>query len=268
MVSSKLLADASRISLYPPHRATQALLDFLQVLRNSLDAAGVIWLIAYQGRYGRELWHVELMDGWKIMDVINPDITETVQQDLTQEFFETAARQGGVDPMTSKALKSTGSHRTHWLKETLETSESGEHWIKSEFLDKQDISDRMLGIFNVGVTTESYVIVDRNIDQPSFTREERNLLGEIVQLFPRLHYWMALERGLTSSCEKPLSPRQRTLANLVLQGKSEDEIGLALGLTKATVHTYLMQIYKCLSVNSKAEMILKWLDDLQERGGQ
>ena len=58
-----------------------------------------------------------------------------------------------------------------------------------------------------------------------------------------------------------LTAREKEVINWLLQGKSNKQIALALGITKSTVEYHLKNIYKKLDVNSRAEAILKLSKD-------
>ncbi len=56
-----------------------------------------------------------------------------------------------------------------------------------------------------------------------------------------------------------LPPRLRPVLLWFLAGRSEKEVARELGLTVNTVHTYAKQIYRSLAVNSRAEMMARFI---------
>ena len=54
-----------------------------------------------------------------------------------------------------------------------------------------------------------------------------------------------------------LSKREKEVVGLLLQGKSNKQIALALGISNSTVEFHLKNVYAKLQVNSRAEAILK-----------
>jgi len=55
------------------------------------------------------------------------------------------------------------------------------------------------------------------------------------------------------------TPRQKNIIELLVQGKSNKEIGLALDIAERTVEDHLNHIYEKLGVISRAEAIIKLL---------
>src|SRR5687768_13268042 len=54
-----------------------------------------------------------------------------------------------------------------------------------------------------------------------------------------------------------LSKREREVVELLLQGKSNKQIALGLGIAESTVEFHLKNVYAKLKVSSRAEAILK-----------
>jgi DNA-binding CsgD family transcriptional regulator len=56
---------------------------------------------------------------------------------------------------------------------------------------------------------------------------------------------------------KQFSSREKEVVELLLQGKSNKQIALALGISESTVEYHLKNVYKKLQVNSRTEVILQ-----------
>jgi len=54
-----------------------------------------------------------------------------------------------------------------------------------------------------------------------------------------------------------LSRREKEVVTLLLQGKSNKQIALSLGVSERTVEFHLKNIYAKLQVNSRVELILQ-----------
>jgi DNA-binding CsgD family transcriptional regulator len=62
-----------------------------------------------------------------------------------------------------------------------------------------------------------------------------------------------------------LSPRQAQIVSLIAQGRSDKEIALTLGLSTATVRTYLQRMYRQYGSRSRAHLVaIAWHDVAHE----
>jgi DNA-binding NarL/FixJ family response regulator len=66
-------------------------------------------------------------------------------------------------------------------------------------------------------------------------------------------------KKLSPSLTSGLSPRMRDTLQLLLGGDSEKEVAAKLGLSQHTVHIHVKNLYKRLSVCSRAELMAKCL---------
>ncbi len=64
--------------------------------------------------------------------------------------------------------------------------------------------------------------------------------------------------GDIESKAPPLTPGQRRVFDLFVQGLIEKEVAARLGITIATVHDHAKAIYKTLSVSTRGELISRW----------
>ncbi len=64
------------------------------------------------------------------------------------------------------------------------------------------------------------------------------------------------------------SEREKEVTELLLQGKSNKQITLALGISASTVEYHLKNVYKKLQVNSKTEAVLLLGKSTVERDGE
>lgn len=73
-------------------------------------------------------------------------------------------------------------------------------------------------------------------------------------------FWTEPEpaRKPPESDDLPLTPRQIDVLDLIAEGKSNIEIGEALGLTAGTVKMHLTRIYKALNAKSRTDALAKY----------
>jgi DNA-binding CsgD family transcriptional regulator len=224
---------------------------YQEYIRQKLNVYSVSWIAAYQGDYGRELWKTEILNGWKVMEIIYPPALNNDSKVIESEYFR-LIKENGIDPLARYSIEHAGKTRVH------DHKMKDDEWIKKDFLSKRNIGHRMYGIFHLDEQAESYVVVDRLQDAEPFTKEDEKLLYDALLAFPRLHYWLFLERGLVNPAQRPFTPRQRELIKLMLTPLSEKEIAKKLKLAIGTTHNYISKIYQNLSVNSRAEMMQLW----------
>jgi DNA-binding CsgD family transcriptional regulator len=56
-----------------------------------------------------------------------------------------------------------------------------------------------------------------------------------------------------------LSPRERQTLELLLAGNAEKQIAAQLEISRHTVHVYVKSLYKRFGVNSRSELLAKWV---------
>ena len=64
------------------------------------------------------------------------------------------------------------------------------------------------------------------------------------------------KRALTGP---PLSRRQRQTLDLLLAGNAEKQIAACLSISRHTLHVYVKSLYKRFNVNSRSELLAKWV---------
>lgn len=67
------------------------------------------------------------------------------------------------------------------------------------------------------------------------------------------------EAGSMIQAGPPLSRRERQTLELLLDGGSEKQIANGLAISRHTVHVYVKSLYKRFGVNSRPELLAKWI---------
>lgn len=231
---------------------------YQRYLQEQLGGHQSLWYAAYRGNYGRELWQTKLMNNWKVVDVGFPlgfdgDLAKEIK-----DYFAKAKKSGGIDPQVTLAVEHAGSTRVHLLGDAIGPQDWQDHWMR-EWLLRQGVGERMVGAFTLSDIAESYFLIDRPAEAAPFNEDDRSQFLELLQSFPRLHYWLFLERGLVQPAQRPFSPRERDVLKALMGPQSEAAIADQLELTKGTAHNYVLDIYKNLGVSSRYELMQLWL---------
>ena len=232
---------------------------FQRHLQNELGAHQVLWYAAYKGEFGRELWQTQLMKGWKVVDIGFPIGFDGNISEETKAYFKKARESGGLDPQVVLSVENAGHSRVHLLRDAVSEEAWQTHWMK-QWLERQGVGERMVGAFTLSEESESYFLVDRPPGEAPFSEDDRNKYLELLTSFPRLHYWLFLERGLVKPAQRPLSPRERQILKLLIGPKPEKDLADELALSKGTVHNYISDIYKNYGVSSRYELVQLWLN--------
>ena len=98
-------------------------------------------------------------------------------------------------------------------------------------------------------------MIDRAPDEAPFTQNDVKLCYQVLIEFPRVHYWLMLERGVVALAERPFSPREKEVVKLLLGPLDEKSIAARMKLSKGTLHNYVVEIYKNLKVTSRYQLI-------------
>jgi len=81
----------------------------------------------------------------------------------------------------------------------------------------------------------------------------------LVAMFCAMLGEQVLDGKPISSGGPPLSRRQRQTLELLLAGNAEKQIAARLSISRHTVHVYVKSLYKRFNVNSRPELLAKWV---------
>jgi DNA-binding CsgD family transcriptional regulator len=91
-------------------------------------------------------------------------------------------------------------------------------------------------------------------------RAWRDLAQRFVQSEP------APQPAAKSGERQPLTEREKTIIELVLQGHSSESIGLTLGIATGTVKVHRRNIYRKLGIASQTQLMSHYLENLKAKG--
>ena len=159
-------------------------------------------------------------------------------------------------PSTAKLFEDY--HRFGWATASRQELVDNETYYSSEmylkFRQPLDCDDHVVSVRSVDIPERAEIIdIDRPHGAVPFGPRE-------VALLKLLHDEIAPLIGLRLTTEEHLSrdglsKRLRETLSLLLEGRSEKEVGATLNLKPGTVHEYVMKLYNHFQVNSRAELL-------------
>ena len=163
-----------------------------------------------------------------------------------------------VDPQTNAMLARAGQTRACLRRELVDDETWNGSALYRAVLQPLGVEDRLLGSHVVSENAESYIGVDRGKNDSPFGERERDLLQLFLLGSPTIHRDLMRSRGLIGM-ETSLSPRERDVQRLLLTSLTEEQIGLALGLTPRTTHQYVVSILRKWKVSGRVGLMARWL---------
>lgn len=130
-------------------------------------------------------------------------------------------------------------------------SDIGDLWIKA------DIGSLMLTGYPLDEISVSCCGFYRKVDDEPFGERERTIAHLVLSEVPWLHMTGWPEDKGAKVPE--LSPRQRMVLNLLLDGMSRKEMASVLGIAENTVSGYAKDVYRHFEVNSHVDLMKKFL---------
>ena len=123
--------------------------------------------------------------------------------------------------------------------------------------DEADLGDMILSGHPLDANSLSSIGIYRRKDGGHFTDREKKMAHIVLSEVPWLHMagWPE-DRGATVP---QLSPRQRMVLNLLLDGLGRKQIAHHLEITENTVSGYVKDLYKYFGVQSQPELMRKFL---------
>jgi DNA-binding CsgD family transcriptional regulator len=115
----------------------------------------------------------------------------------------------------------------------------------------------MISAYPVGGGIVSSLGFHRRTGKPPFSDRDRTVVHVMFQQVDWLH--RAGSNVPASENVIELSPRERHVTMLLMGGDSRKQVAAKLRLSQHTVADYLKEIYRKLGVNSRAELLAKFL---------
>lgn len=169
-------------------------------------------------------------------------------------------RQFKTGPVFRAMEAMTGHQRTCWRGQLVDDRT----WYRSadfnEYLRHSGIDHPLLTYYTLPddpAQLTDAISLHRAVGDRAFSRRDVRLL----QLF-HAELGPLIGRSLAAASEpsvSDLAPRARQVLDCLLEGDSEKQIARRLGISRETVHHYTKIIYRHFRVQSRAELIARWL---------
>lgn len=201
----------------------------------------VIWGEAIPPQHADHQWKQWMVDvGWK-----NPSYREAYQRWIREHRPED-------NPFTVGMFAQQGRLPVRYRRQIVDD----ETWYTSELFQllRTIELDDMLGSYFVDHHSHLHIIgIVRDLGQSPFgERERRLLLLQQRELMP-------LMGNVLANFDRPtvadMAPRLRQTLLCLLQGKSEKQAAIRMGISPATVHEYVKQLHRHFGVSSRGELL-------------
>ncbi|WED66189.1 LuxR C-terminal-related transcriptional regulator [Synoicihabitans lomoniglobus] len=227
-----------------------ALMHLLRTVAEMIDAQNAYWMEAVQMTRAM----ADPLCGWRPM-VIRYLQPLPMDERFTQRRMR-AIRSGEIDESTVAQARLAGTFRAHRLRDIVPAA-----WYKTEFYQSyrdRGIHDSLTVGVPINAMTEGYYGFLRMREGEPFTEKQLQVAHYAMRGLTWFHRQVLLAHGVTVA-GTPLTPRERELLALLLTDRPEKLIAEELGVTTATVHTYVRQLLRKLGVSGRNGLISLWL---------
>ena len=235
-----------------------ALMHLLQSVASLIDAQNAYWMGAVRLSDDKR----DPLQGWR------PALVRYLQPLPNDEKFTRqrlrAIRRGVADEATVAQARLAGTFRACRLRDLVSAE-----WFNSETYQGyrgRGVHDSLTVGVPVNPTAEGYYGFLRMRKNAPFTEAQRDVAFYAMRGLTWFHRQILLAHGLVTA-GSPLSPAERRVLALLLTERSEKNIAAELGLTPATVHTYVRAVLRKLGVKGRNGLLSLWLGgSTSERG--
>jgi DNA-binding CsgD family transcriptional regulator len=173
-------------------------------------------------------------------------------RDALLEFMRTGnpSMQGGwcVREYIHARRPVLGVHRRRYVDEPA--------WYRGRFFNEavrcSHVDHALMAQYRIGNELEWFTVF-RGLSEPDFNQRQIRLLRLFVREYVRLFGTRLALRGEPSVRELP--PRVRQVLVCLMEGDSEKQAALRLGISPHTVHDYVKQLHHRFGVSSRGELL-------------
>jgi len=199
----------------------------------------------------------DVLYGWRLRAAERWIRRTEENQEFIRKVLAHMERAPGMS--TRKIISESGRFRSYRLRDGFIDFEAFRRTPQYQMYFQQGgITDRIWCVFPVNPDAESLFCFDRIRRRSRFTLEHEQLVAQALRGIKWFHRQLLLNHGLLVG-NAPLSPAHRRLLLQLLSEKTEKEIAATLGLTRATTHKYVTDIFRSFNVSSRAGLMSLWM---------
>ncbi len=124
----------------------------------------------------------------------------------------------------------------------------------NEWLRRSHNDHVLVAQYRIGDELEWFTVL-QGLGDPDFSRRQVRLLQLFVREYVRLFGTRLALMGGPSICDLP--PRVRQVLVCLMQGDSEKQAALRLGISRHTVHDYVKRLHHRFEVSSRGELLAR-----------
>jgi DNA-binding CsgD family transcriptional regulator len=233
------------------HETDGALVHAMRVLSDLVGARRAFWLGAV-----RVATEPDALGGWRIRAVRH--MIPTPDGEMIARLSRQRLESGAPDAVTIAQVREAGVFRARLLREL-----ASPEFLASADYDliyrSRDVHDAVFVAFPVNQDAESYFGWYRMGEGAEpFAPSDRDVLAYALRALKWFHRRAMLHHGLLIA-RAPLTATERRLMSLLLTERAEKEIAHELGLTLATTHTYITDLFRKFDVSGRTGLTALWL---------
>lgn len=143
-----------------------------------------------------------------------------------------------------------GAHRRRFVDERA--------WYRGRFFNEavrpSHVDHTLMAQYRIGNELEWFTVI-RAVGEPDFSRRQLRLLRLFVREYVRLFGTRLAPMAGPSVSDLP--PRVRQVLVCLMEGDSEKQAALRLGISRHTVHDYVKQLHHRFEVSSRGELLAR-----------
>ncbi len=242
------------LSEVPPAEPDTALERLWSGLQSLVEFDACYVVLAQRTQRTRRAYLRGYVNGWLFAEFFyGPGDWEPVYQEgFADDWHERLAE----DPWLVRLTEGAGSHRT-LLREDFFSDEEWQEYLRTSQSSLIGTTERLNSVYSIDDDAEVYLGFLRRGAQ-RFDERDRAASHVLHLGLGPLWRRLSMSYGLLAF-QNVLSPRGRETLLLLLAGLSEPEIAEHMELTRGTIHQYVVNVFRSMNVNSRAELMARWM---------